>query len=99
MPQSKWTDKDERQYKKITRNQQNRGMKKSRANEIAARTVNKRRRKEGRTENAISRGTGNPRSSLEDRSKNELYSRAKQRHISGRSKMTKQELIDALRHS
>lgn len=34
----------------------------------------------------------------EDRSKEELYSKAKEVGIEGRSKMNKKELIDALRH-
>ncbi|WP_111672570.1 DUF7218 family protein [Algoriphagus litoralis] len=35
----------------------------------------------------------------EDRSKQDLYEKAKQVGISGRSKMTKKELIEALRNS
>lgn len=96
MPE-RWTDKDERQYDKIKRSARERGMSTKRAKEMAARTVNKHRREEGRTENKTSRGTGNPNSSYEGRSKTELYNIAKTRHIKGRSAMSKQDLIEALR--
>ena len=69
-----------------------------RANEIAARTVNKRRRQEGRTPNKTTHGTGNPRHALEDRSKQELYNLARELGIAGRSKMQKPQLVEAIRH-
>lgn len=94
-----WTDKDERQYEKIKTSQLRRGKSERRAKEIAARTVNKTRREQGRTPNRRTQGTGNPNSSLEDRTKQELYNLAQQRHIEGRSKMSKQELVQALRGS
>lgn len=97
MPQSKWTAKDERQYKHIKNQQRKRGTSTSRAEEIAARTVNKQRREEGKTSNKTSRGTGNPNQALDDRSKQELYNLAKQRGVEGRSKMNKRELVRALR--
>lgn len=97
MPRSRWTEKDERQYEKIKQQQLDDGSGEDRAEEIAARTVNKRRREEGRTRNPTSQGTGNPQSRLEDRSVRELYNIAKDREIAGRSKMTKAELIRALR--
>lgn len=93
----KWTEKDERQYEKIKRSASGRGMSTRRAKEMAARTVNKHRREEGRTENKTSRGTGNPNDPYESRSKTELYNIAKSRHIKGRSAMSKQDLIEALR--
>jgi len=48
MPKS-WSDKDERQYDKIKTSAKKRGKSTKRAKEIAARTVNKQRSKEGRT--------------------------------------------------
>ena len=98
MPQA-WSDKDERQYEHIKESERDRGKSKSRAEEIAARTVNKERRQEGRTKSGkqSSSGTGNPNSSLETRTKTELYNRAKQLDIDGRSKMDKQELVRAIR--
>jgi len=71
--------------------------KEDRAQEIAARTVNKERREEGRTPNTRSQGTGNPRHGLESRSKTELENRARELHIYDRSKMSKAELVEAIR--
>lgn len=92
-----WTDKDRRQYEHIKESNLDRGVPNDRAEEIAARTVNKERREEGRTPNKRTQGTGNPRRGLEDRTKDELYNRAKDLGIDGRSKMKKSELIDAIR--
>ncbi|GGB82548.1 MULTISPECIES: hypothetical protein [Deinococcus] len=44
-----WNDKDERQYEHVKESERQRGHDEARAEEIAARTVNKRRREEGRT--------------------------------------------------
>lgn len=92
-----WSDKDERQYEHIKESSKKRGKGEKRAKEIAARTVNKKRRTQGRTPNKTTQGTGNPTNKLEDRSKNELYNRAKKLNIGGRSKMNKSELIKAIR--
>ena len=99
MPQKAWSAKDERQYEHIKDSAKKRGKSTKRAKEIAARTVNKERREEGRTKSGrkSTSGTGNPNRSLEDRSKQELYNRAKQLGIEGRSKMDKQELVRAIR--
>jgi hypothetical protein len=92
-----WTEKREHQYEKIKESQTERGVSEKRAKEIAARTVNKQRRQAGETPNRRTSGTGNPKTSLEDRSKDELYNRAAQMKIPGRSTMNKQELVDAIR--
>jgi plasmid stabilization system protein ParE len=92
-----WSNKDERKYEHIRDSNLERGMKKDRAKEVAARTVNKDRREDGRTPNQRSQGTGNPNRSYEDRSRDELYNVAKERNVAGRSRMTKAELIEALR--
>ena len=94
---SAWSNKDERKYEHIKDSAMDRGKSKSRAKEIAARTVNKDRREEGRTPNKRTQGTGNPNRSLDDRSKEELYNRAKELDIEGRSKMDKSELVRAIR--
>ena len=94
---SAWSNKDERQYEHVKQSEKERGRSTERAEEIAARTVNKQRREEGRTPNRTTQGTGNPNRGYEDRSKEELYNIAKDRNIEGRSKMTKDELIRALR--
>ena len=96
MPKA-WSSKDERQYKKIKASEQERGASEDEAGRIAAATVNKQRRTEGRTPNKMSQGTGNPRRSLEERSTRELYSRARELHIRGRSSMSKSELVSAIR--
>ena len=93
-----WTQKDERQYEHIKDSLLERGKSEDRAQEIAARTTNKRRRWEGRTPNQATQGTGNPNTSLEDRSVQELRNLAAARNIKGRSRMKKDELIKALRN-
>jgi len=98
MPRPKgWTAKDERQYEHIKDSQMDDGSSEDEAQEIAARTVNKRRREEGRTPNVRTQGTGNPNLRLEQRPRDEIYNRARQLKIRGRSTMSKAELIDAVR--
>lgn len=92
-----WSNKDERMYDHIKETNLDRGLDKSRAEAIAARTVNKQRREEGRTPNRTTQGTGNPNRGYESRTRDELYNIAKERDIPGRSKMDKEELIEALR--
>jgi hypothetical protein len=92
-----WTAKDERMYEEIRESNEDRGISEGRAEEIAARTVNKRRRLEGRTPNKTTQGTGNPRKGLDERTRDELYNRAKELEIPGRSKMSKEELVEAIR--
>jgi hypothetical protein len=98
MPKA-WSVKDERKYEKIRKSSLERGVREERAEEIAARTVNRDRREEGRTKSGrkTTSGTGKPTTSLEDRTRRELYNRARQLHIEGRSKMDKQELVRAIR--
>lgn len=92
-----WTRKDEKQYTHVKNSVQDRGRPESRAKEIAARTVNKQRREEDRTPNKTTSGTGNPKTRLEDRSREELYNRAQELNIDQRSKMNKDKLIEAIR--
>lgn len=47
-PRGGWTEKDERQYRHVLVSERRRGRSLRRAKEIAARTVNKQRRAEGR---------------------------------------------------
>lgn len=96
MPKA-WSNKDERQYEHVKESEQDRGRSEDRAKEIAARTVNKQRREEGRTPNKRTQGTGNPSRSLEDRSVEELRNRAQELNVEGRSSMKKDELVSAIR--
>jgi len=96
MPKA-WTEKDERKYEHIKEGAVDRGKSEKRAKELAARTVNKQRREEGRTPNRETQGTGNPNQRLEERSKKELENRAAQLGIRGRTRMTKAELVGAIR--
>src|SRR5687767_9548581 len=95
MPRS-WTEKDERKYEHVKESERKLGRSMKRAKEIAARTVNKGRREEGRTRNRRTQGTGNPNRALRERSKEELVNRAGELAIAGRSRMTKAELVRAI---
>jgi hypothetical protein len=92
-----WSSKDERMYDHVKESSLDRGMGEERAEEIAARTVNKQRREEGRTPNKTTQGTGNPNRDYEGRSRDELYNIAKEKDVEGRSRMNKEELIRAIR--
>jgi plasmid stabilization system protein ParE len=96
MPRRAWSKKDERQYEHIKDSQLDEGVSESKAKEIAARTVNKRRREEGRTANKRTMGTGNPNTPLAERTRDELYNIAQELDVKGRSSMTKKELVDTL---
>ena len=95
-----------RQYEHIKESARERGASTARAEEIAARTVNKERARKGEAKTAS-------RSSVKDissgrrgglrshrgpggRTKDQLYNEAKQRGIEGRSKMGKDELRRAI---
>ncbi|MEJ2547653.1 MAG: Rho termination factor N-terminal domain-containing protein [Gemmatimonadota bacterium] len=97
MPQDAWSDKDERQYEHVKQSEMERGRSEERAEEIASRTVNKQRQKEGRTESDTTSGTGNPHTRLEERTVEQLRNRASELDIHGRSDMNKEELIEAIR--
>ena len=92
-----WSAKDERMFDHVKESEIERGRTADKAAEIAGRTVNKQRREEGRTPNVRTQGTGNPNRSLDERSRDELYNRARQLAIPGRSSMTKQQLVEAVR--
>ena len=94
-----WSRKDERQYEHIKESELQRGASEDRAEEIAARTVNKHRREEGRTPSKRTQGTGNPNVALEARSRDELYNLAQELDIKGRSKMNKDELSKAIQRA
>lgn len=93
---TKWSAKDERQYEHIKKSTLASGDSEETAQEIAARTVNKRRREEGRTPNKTTQGTGNPNLTLSGRTVQELSNMASELKIEGRSRMKKTELIQAI---
>ena len=83
-----------RQYEHIKDSEKRRGRSTGRAEEIAARTVNKQRAQSGEARSARSSRSG-PGSS--GRTRDELYAEARRRNIKGRSKMSKAQLQRALR--
>ena len=102
MPQRAWSPKRERQYEHIKEGMLDRGMGEDKAEEIAARTVNKERARSGEAREAS-------RTSVEDissgrrgglrshrgsggRTYDQLRNEARERGIRGRSKMNKREL-------
>jgi hypothetical protein len=106
MPQGAWSKERERQYEHIKEGLQESGKSEDKAEEIAARTVNKERARAGEAKTAS-------RSSVEDISssrrgglrshkgsggptRDQLYGEAKRRNIKGRSKMTKAQLARAV---
>jgi hypothetical protein len=107
MPQQAWGSKRERQYEKIKSSQRKRGTGERRAEEIAARTVNKTRARSGESRQASKTSTrdispqrrGGLRSGRpgpRGQTKDQLYAEAKRRNIKGRSRMSKQQLQRAL---
>ena len=106
MPRQSWSKKRERQYRHIKDSAKERGESEERAEEIAARTVNKERARSGEAKKPS-------RLSLQDMSSgrrgglrshqgaggptyDQLYEQARQRGIKGRSKMNKAQLAAAL---
>jgi hypothetical protein len=96
-----------RQYEHIKDSLLDRGSGEERAEEIAARTVNKERARSGEAREAsrLSKtdissgrrgGIRSHRRSPRGRTKDQLYEEARDRNIKGRSKMTKAELARAL---
>jgi hypothetical protein len=98
--------KRERQYEHIKDSAQQRGESSKRAQEIAARTVNKERARSGEARTASKtstrdissgrRGGLRSRSGAAGRTKDQLYAEARNRNIKGRSRMSKAQLERAL---
>ena len=105
MPRA-WSRKRERQYKHIKEGLLEQGRSKKRAEEIAARTVNKVRAQEGEAKEAsrtsledvspYERGGQRSHRGPEGRTRDQLYNEARQLGIAGRSSMNKSELKRAV---
>jgi hypothetical protein len=106
MPQKAWSKKRERQYEHIKESQKEQGRSEDKAEEIAARTVNKERARAGEAKQSsrsstkdISSGRrGGLRSGKGPggRTRDQLYNEAKKKGIEGRSKMNKAQLEKAV---
>jgi len=107
MPPKAWSAKRERQYAHIKDSLEDRGTSEDKAEEIAARTVNKERARKGeaKTSSRLSRqdissgrrgGLRSGTNRAKGRTRDQLYEEAKDRGIKGRSKMTKEELRRAV---
>ena len=107
MPQQAWNKKRERQYEHIKDSLEDRGTSEDKAQEIAARTVNKERARTGeaKTSSRLSREDissgrrGGLRSGTrreKGRTRDQLYEEAKHMGIEGRSKMNKEQLQRAV---
>ena len=105
MPRA-WSAKRERQYEHIKDGLLERGEKVKKAEEIAARTVNKERARAGeareRSRSSIEDISSGRRGGLRSgkgpggRTKVQLYNEAKHLNIAGRSKMSKMQLVRAI---
>ena len=106
MPQQAWSKKRERQYDHIKESLEDQGRGEDVAEEIAARTVNKERARQGEAEQSSRTSTDDISSSRRGglrshsgsggRTREQLYNEAKQKNIKGRSRMTKAELEQAV---
>ncbi|HEV7652516.1 MAG TPA: plasmid stabilization protein [Actinophytocola sp.] len=107
MPQA-WNDERERQYEHIKSSQKSRGSSEGRAEEIAARTVNKNRAQSGESKRASKTSTNDmspqrrggkrsgDRTGPKGPTRDQLYNEARQRDIKGRASMTKDQLRKVL---
>lgn len=106
MPQGAWSEKRERQYEHIKEGLLGRGTGEDKAEEIAARTVNKERAQHGEAREASQtsindlspgrRGGLRSHRASGGRTYDQLRNEAKERGIKGRSRMNKAELEKVL---
>src|ERR671910_2306040 len=106
MPQQSWSSKRERQYEHIKESAKEQGASTKRAKELAARTVNKERARTGEARTSSRSSTrdisSGRRGGLRShrgpggRTKDQLYQEAKDKHVEGRSKMSKAQLQRAV---
>jgi len=106
MPQRAWSKKRERQYEHIKEGLLEKGKSEDKAEEIAARTVNKVRAQEGEAKESsrLSREDISPsrRGGLRShqgeggRTRDQLYEEARKKNVKGRSNMNKAQLQRAV---
>jgi hypothetical protein len=106
MPQQAWSKKRERQYEHVKEGLEERGTGEDKAEEIAARTVNKERARAGEARQRSRTSTKDMSSSRRGglrshegsggRTRDQLYEEAKKKNVKGRSKMSKAELERAV---
>jgi plasmid stabilization system protein ParE len=106
MPQKAWSKKRERQYDHIKDSLIERGRSEDKAEEIAARTVNKTRAQEGEAKessrlsrediSSSRRGGLRSRGGPRGRTRDQLYEEAKRKNVKGRSSMNKEQLRKAV---
>jgi plasmid stabilization system protein ParE len=106
MPQRAWSAKRERQYEHIKEGLLDRGSSEDKAEEIAARTVNKERARAGEARetsrtsiediSSSRRGGLRSHSGSRGRTYDQLYQEARDKRVEGRSSMTKAELLRAV---
>jgi len=106
MPQGAWSEKRERQYEHIKEGLLERGSGEAKAEEIAARTVNKERAQHGEAKQASPtsihdlspgrRGGLRSHRGSGGRTYDQLRNEAKERGIKGRSRMNKEQLEKVL---
>jgi len=106
MPQAAWSPKRERQYEHIKDSLEERGAKEDKAEEIAARTVNKERARSGEAKepsrtsiediSSGRRGGLRSHSGSKGRTYDQLRNEARERGIKGRSRMSKAQLERAV---
>jgi hypothetical protein len=106
MPQQPWSKKRERQYEHIKDSLEERGRPDDVAEEIAARTVNKERARNGESRSASRTSTDDISSGRRGglrshrgsggRTRDQLYEEARHKGVKGRSKMSKAQLERAV---
>jgi hypothetical protein len=106
MPQRAWSNKRERQYEHLKEGLLERGDSEDKAEEIAARTVNKERARAGEAKESSRTSTDDISSGRRGglrshrgpggRTRDQLYNEAREKNIKGRSKMTKAQLERAV---
>lgn len=92
-----WSHKDQRMYEHGNSSSMDRGRTEQKAKDLAARTVHKQGREEGRTPNKSTQATGKPNKRLRARTVKELRNLAAEWSVVGSSKMKKAELVFAIR--